>query len=226
MFISAYLFYSGVNGLIRMFGLESPYILSLEGKLTLDPDAQVDFLSPQLSTPLFGLWEGGDENPFGAVALDRESRRYISVRSRHIIKEYDRLGKMTQTDHYQALEPCTVNDFRTDFGINFFLANKERKYSCVRDATAYMQGVQDSAVLKKEHAYVVIDIRKCSEEARNLKPLDPTCIDTFGESCERIDPPCASPGEIAAWLETKRVYVRALNQKIDFESYHAERITR
>ena len=45
MLISAYLLYSGVNGLVRMFGLESPYILSLENKLSLATEGRVDFLS-------------------------------------------------------------------------------------------------------------------------------------------------------------------------------------
>ena len=116
MVITMYIWYSGTNGLIRMFNLSDPYIISLEKGLTLDKTEKIPFINEYLSKPLFGMWEGGSDNPFGAVELDRESKKYINVRSRHIVKEYEYNGDVHVIDKYEPLELCSELDFETEFG--------------------------------------------------------------------------------------------------------------
>jgi len=65
-----------------------------------------------------------------------------------------------------------------------------------------MQGTRDSQYAKKEHAYFVYDIRKCTDEVR-----------------EASDPECAEPEAIDAWLSTKFATFKVINTKIDFNSF-------
>ena len=44
-------------------------------------------LDDRVSVPLLGLWQGG-ENSFEPVELDDESRKYIYVRIKNVIKTY------------------------------------------------------------------------------------------------------------------------------------------
>ena len=42
-----------------------------------------------MSKPMLEITEMKDGNPFSTIELDRESRRYINIRVRHILKTYD-----------------------------------------------------------------------------------------------------------------------------------------
>ena len=44
-----------------------------------------------------------DGNAFQTIKLDRESRRYIHVRLRHILKTYDQNDELTITSTYYSL---------------------------------------------------------------------------------------------------------------------------
>jgi len=65
---------------------------------------------------------------------------------------------------------------------------------------------------------LVYEAWRCTEEERNLAPLDPTCV----EDCEPTDPPCASSDEIDTWLSNKKLWFWFINTKIDFKKYDNE----
>ena len=64
-----------------------------------------------------------------------------------------------------------------------------------------MQGIQDSANEKKDHAYFVYEVTKCNN--KNALP-------GYG---------CANENKINEWLLTKKIYLRILNVKIDYTSF-------
>ena len=47
-----------------------------------------------MSKPIFTILEGGSDDPFRSIELDRESRKYIHVRVNNIIKRYTNSGEM------------------------------------------------------------------------------------------------------------------------------------
>ena len=51
----------------------------------------------------------------------------------------------------------------------------------------------------EEHAYVVYEVLKCTNETR-----------------EEEDPECASEEEINAWIDTKLIQIKVIDTKIDF----------
>ena len=76
-----------------MLGFNDPYVNSLEKGMTFENDNdKVYVIDEKVSKPMLGLWEGG-MSPFGAVKLDRESRKYIHVRVNNIVKTYDKEGE-------------------------------------------------------------------------------------------------------------------------------------
>lgn len=64
-----------------------------------------------------------------------------------------------------------------------------------------MQGTRDSAVIKEKHAYITYDVLRCTHET---KAPD--------------DPECADEAAIDEWLKHKKIFVRFLNDKINFMS--------
>jgi len=53
--------------------------------------------------PMFRITEMKDGNPFSTVELDRESRKYINVRLKHVKKVYDAYDEMEIVDTYYDL---------------------------------------------------------------------------------------------------------------------------
>ena len=69
----------------------------------------------------------------------------------------------------------------------------------MEDENVYLQGTRDSAVNEKEHAYVVFEVLKCSNDTR-----------------EEDDPLCEEPDKITEWIETKLIQIKVIDYKIDF----------
>ena len=83
-----------------MYTHNGPHITSL-GAGFVDLDHKFNLVN--LSKPIIEITEMTDENAFQTVKLDRESRQYIHVRVRHILKTYDQLGNMTVTNTYYPI---------------------------------------------------------------------------------------------------------------------------
>ena len=66
----------------------------------------------------------------------------------------------------------------------------------------YVEGTRDSFYDKKEHAYIIFELRRCDNDTR-----------------EEGDPVCATPEDTDEWLSTKYAFLRILNTKIDFSSF-------
>ena len=64
-----------------------------------------------MAKPLLYLWEGGDENPYATVKLDRESRKYIHVRLDNRVRELNEAGKYKTTHNYYEFEECSEEMF-------------------------------------------------------------------------------------------------------------------
>ena len=62
-----------------------------------------------MAKPIFTILEGGSENPFQTVELDKESRKYIHVRVNNIVKTYDEDGEMNKTNNFFDLSKCQEN---------------------------------------------------------------------------------------------------------------------
>ena len=79
---------------------------------------------------------------------------------------------------------------------------KKNYMYCLEHGGAFMQGTKDSRIMKQDHAYLIYFVRRCVDERRNKKLLDPTCDSNLGV-CETVDPPCADPQDIDEWIEEK-----------------------
>ena len=57
-----------------------------------------------------------DGDPFHSIELDRDSRKYIHLRLRHILKEFDSEGEMIVTNTYYPFTRCSEEFFqKTEF---------------------------------------------------------------------------------------------------------------
>ena len=56
-----------------------------------------------------------------------------------------------------------------------------------------------------------------------MTKLDPLCQ---GYDCERVDPKCAEDTAIKKWRETKKIQIRVLNTKVDFNAFDDEHMFR
>lgn len=70
---------------------------------------------------------------------------------------------------------------------------------CAQDHSIYMEGTRDSAVMREKHAYITYDVVRCTHGTREPK-----------------DPVCAKEEEIDAWLLHKKIFLRLINDKINF----------
>lgn len=62
-----------------------------------------------------------------------------------------------------------------------------------------MQGTRDSQVRRENHAYIIFEAWRCSEDTK-----------------EPGDPDCASDEDIVKWIDTKMLAMKVINKKIDF----------
>jgi hypothetical protein len=100
--------------------------------------------------------------------------------------------------------------------------------------------MRDSAIKKREHAYLIYEVLKCQESLRattdekldpfcvdsdgpmkykckrKYKQLDPSCVSTPGNPCKPLDPVCKPLPQINGWLSKKNLHWRVLNTKVDF----------
>ena len=123
------------------------------------------------------------------LPLDRESRKYIHVTINNIIKKYDQYDKMTKKVIKYPMELCSKEVMSTsEYRKKFYESRmKNSFFYCAQNSDIYMQGTRDWAIYKKDHAYVFIEVKRCSNKIRN----------------ELSDPKCASEAEIDAWTDSK-----------------------
>ena len=92
--ITAYLTYCIVDRTVQMMTKNSPSTTTKFRGLVKDEN-EVPF--EHTSIPILAVLEGGSENPFNQVNLE-ESRKYLNVRIRNVIKTYDSNGEETRVD--------------------------------------------------------------------------------------------------------------------------------
>ena len=92
----------------------------------------------------------------------------------------------------------------TEFEFNFFKTiHSESDYNyCAHDPNIYMHGTRDSAVDTEDHAFIIYEVSKCTEDTR-----------------QDDDPECAPMNEINEWLSTKILHLKIIDGKIDFDSF-------
>ena len=56
-----------------------------------------------MSKPMLEVTEMRGDDPFKTIKLDRESRRYLHIRMRHIHKHYDENNELITTNTYYPL---------------------------------------------------------------------------------------------------------------------------
>ena len=87
---------------------------------------------------------------------------------------------------------------------------------CVDDNHVHLMGTKNDEILYNDSSFLIYEISRCNNDLRNMDPLDITCT---GNSCETVDPPCASETEIDKWTESKRAMFRIINNKIDINNF-------
>ena len=98
-----------------------------------------------LSKPMLEITEMKDGNAFSSVKLDRESRKYIHVRLRHISKKYDSNNELSIENTYYPLTKCSETFLnKTEFEQYYYQLNLETNYYCVEDPNVMLRGTRDS----------------------------------------------------------------------------------
>ena len=94
------------------------------------------------------IYNGGDDALFERVPLDQESKRYISVKARHIVKTYEN-GIMNLTDTYYDLTQCTSDYYsNTDFEKKYYeeYIIPDPYHYCFEEPGVKLYGTRSSAV--------------------------------------------------------------------------------
>ena len=60
--------------------------------------------------PLVSILHASDSTPNQPFQLDRDTRKYIHLRSKHVITEYTADGEQKETPRYENLELCNIHD--------------------------------------------------------------------------------------------------------------------
>ena len=82
--------------------------------------------------------QGGSEDPYKTIELDRESRKYIHVKVNNIVKKYTSDGEMIQTSTKYDVTRCTDGFFdSTDFEKSYFHNEKDTFNYCIEDHRIY-----------------------------------------------------------------------------------------
>ena len=133
-------------------------------------------------------------------------KKYIHVTLRNKIVTYDELGNERTTNQKYLLKPCTDDNFKTEYGKQFFKRNQKDMLHCIDEETVFLQGTRDFQVLKKDHSIMIFEASKCTE--KSLKEL-------YGKDDTTE---CEKPEVINQWLidYKKRMYIHVLNDKLDF----------
>ena len=93
---------------------------------------------------------------------------------------------MTRQDVYHPIYRCTEENFKGNaFSQEYWEQVKDsRSQYCIDNDEIYLQGTRDSTTLKQNHAYIIYEIWKCTDDpSRKLADY----------------PDCASREEIQAW---------------------------
>lgn len=131
--------------------------------------------------------QGGDDDPWGTIVLDRESRKYMHASVYQYTFTYDENDVESKATSKFSINPCTESDFEPGYQLDFFNTYRGRNFHCVESAGAYLQGTRESRVAKEEHSFLVYDFEKCHDGIRAKQKKDPTCKDTEDTKCEMID---------------------------------------
>ena len=109
------------------------------------------------------------------LPLDRESRQYIHVTLHNIIKSYDPLtGEEKETVMPYPMERCSEKLMKSEYEKKFFKNRMQKShYYCAQDENIFLQGTKENALYQKEHAYIIYDVKRCSEKTRVIG--DPEC---------------------------------------------------
>ena len=102
------------------------------------------------------------------------------------------------------MDRCTEELMKSEYEKNFFRNRmKTSHYYCAQDEKIYLQGTRENALYQKDHAYIIYDVKRCSEATR-----------------VEGDPECAQSGEIDSWTHSKELSFRVLNKNVDFRSFN------
>ena len=216
IFIKIYAAYCGIFGLVKMFQFQDPYIISIEEALRPPDDNDEEsgkVKLTELSLPLVGFWSADkavdgqilDSSPYTPKDA-YEMRKYIHITLRNKVVTYDEIGNEKKTEYKYRLKPCSIYNFKTEYGKQFFERNARDMMHCIDDENVFLQGTRDFQVLKKNHSIMIFEVSKCTSQ---------TWVDLYGPD----DPvACESNYEINKWLSEnrKRMYIHVLNDKLDF----------
>ena len=120
-----------------------------------------------------------------------------------IMDGFDEQGKIIFKDVFYDLKRCEKDNFTNDLEKEYYKQRGEDNFLyCVDDKQPYLQGDKSDYYRAKDHSYFVYDIERCTEESRDLSPLDPSC-DQDLEACIPKDPECADNYDIDFWLDSK-----------------------
>ena len=76
---------------------------------------KVGLLDQSISMPMIVMMSSQGDNPdesvFKYIPLNRESRKYIHIKLKNVIKNYNR-GKLQKTVNEYQLKLCNINNFR------------------------------------------------------------------------------------------------------------------
>ena len=126
-----------------------------------------------VSKILFEILEFGDST----VDLDQQDyRRYVHIRLNNIIKKWEG-GKWVREDIYYPIFRCTEDLFQeNEFTKEYWNQVKDsRNQYCVDNDLIYLQGTRDSVTLKQDHAYIVYEIWRCTDDPSRKIEGFPDC---------------------------------------------------
>ena len=93
----------------------------------------------------------------------------------------DSVGNFIVTSKTHRVGNCPESFYNTEYEKKFYNVFKDAGLLCVDDKEFYVQGTRDSRVLGKNHAFVMYEFLKCTEEtreetrAKKLAPSSQNC---------------------------------------------------
>lgn len=164
----------------------------------------------------------------------------MHLRLNNIIKTYNAdTASFDRQDKYYPLEKCNKENFnQNEFEKQYYELKKSRHQYCVDQLKdVYLQGTRDSEVLKQDHAYITVEVWRCSDKTKEAN--DPPCKPERmmhlkdGSSTDLVDyATLVADGAdldlyvedleadtIDNFLRKKKATFKVLNQKIDFTTF-------
>ena len=103
-------------------------------------------------------------------------RRFMHINVVQYIKKYNDAGEETITKKIFQVKKCVAEDFNgSDYNKAFWESNQNTPLVCINDpeGSFYIQGTRDDSILKRDNAYFIIEISKCSP--KTLMPGEAPC---------------------------------------------------